>query len=60
LPKPGRRPLRAIGVTDRILAAKKEDATADTSELEAAIETKIFDLYGLSDDERELVMAPTS
>ncbi len=49
-----------ITLTDRILEAKKEDSTADTSKLEAAIETKVFDLYGLSDDERELVMAPNS
>ena len=49
-----------ITLTDRILEAKKEDSTADTSKLEAAIETKVFDLYGLSDDERGLVMAPNS
>ena len=46
-------------LTDRILAAKKQDADADTSKLEQAIETKVFDLYGLSTDERELVMDST-
>ena len=47
------------GLTDRILAAKKQDADADTSKLEQAIETKVFDLYGLTTDERELVMDST-
>ena len=49
-----------ITLTDRILAAKREDPAADTSQLEAAIETKVFDLYGLTDDEREIIMAPAS
>ena len=49
-----------IILTDRILAAKKEDAAADTSKLEEAIETKVFDLYSLSEDEREIVMNPNS
>lgn len=49
-----------ITLTDRILAAKREDPAADTSKLEAVIETKVFDLYDLTEDEREIVMAPAS
>ena len=39
----------------RILAAKKSDSTADTSALESEIDKKVFDLYGLTDEEREIV-----
>jgi adenine-specific DNA-methyltransferase len=45
-------------LADRILAAKKKDPNADTSELEQIIDTKVFDLYGLTEAERALVMAP--
>ena len=47
-------------LADRILAAKKKDPNADTSELEQIIDTKVFDLYGLTEAERALVMAPAS
>lgn len=60
------KPLDASGqkgftaLTDRILAAKRQDADADTSKLEQAIETKVFDLYGLSEAERKVVLEPSS
>ncbi len=44
----------AIKVDD-ILTAKKSDPTADTSALEAEIDEKVFDLYGLTPEEREIV-----
>lgn len=40
---------------DAILAAKKADPNADTSALEAEIDDFVFDLYGLTDEEREIV-----
>ena len=43
-----------------ILAARRQDAGADTSKLEQAIDTKVFDLYGLTADERKLVMEPSN
>lgn len=38
-----------------ILAAKKADPNADTSALEAEIDDLVFDLYGLTAEEREIV-----
>ena len=38
-----------------ILAAKKSDPSADTSALEVEIDEKVFDLYGLTPEEREIV-----
>jgi type I restriction-modification system DNA methylase subunit len=49
-----------IDLADRILAAKKKNPNADTSELEHIIDTKVFDLYGLTEAERALVMAPAN
>lgn len=37
------------------LATKKADSNADTSALEAEIDEKVFDLYGLTPEEREAV-----
>lgn len=42
-------------LVDQILAAKKSDPAADTSALEAEIDEKVFDLYGLTPDERQIV-----
>lgn len=42
-------------IVDAILAAKKSDQSADTSALEAEIDEKVFDLYGLTPEEREIV-----
>ena len=44
-----------IALVDKILAAKKENPTADTSKWEAEIDEKVFDLYDLTPDEREIV-----
>lgn len=44
-----------IALVDQILAAKKTDPNADTSALESQIDEKVFDLYGLTDDEIAIV-----
>ena len=38
-----------------IFAARKSDITADTSALEKEIDERVFGLYGLTRDEREIV-----
>ncbi len=40
---------------DAILAAKKTDPNADTSALESEIDETVFDLYGLTPEERAIV-----
>ena len=40
---------------DAIIAAKRGDPSADTSALEAEIDEKVYDLYGLTPVEREIV-----
>ena len=42
-------------LVDRILEAKKEDSTADVSALAVKIDNLVFDLYGLTPEEREIV-----
>ena len=44
-----------IALVDKILAAKKSDSNADVSALESKIDEKVFDLYGLDDNERKIV-----
>jgi len=44
-----------IAIVDRILAAKKNDSTADTSALESQIDELVYDLYGLTKEERKIV-----
>ena len=46
-----------IALVDQILEAKKADLNADTSALESQIDEKVFDLYGLTPEEREIVKA---
>jgi DUF1016 N-terminal domain/TaqI-like C-terminal specificity domain len=58
--KPGNQAGEVVTLVDRILTAKLRGAGADTSELEQLIDTKVFDLYGLSEAERALVMAPAN
>ena len=56
LPQPGscdEKPI--IALVDKILAAKKENPAVDTSKWEAEIDEKVFDLYDLTPDEREIV-----
>ena len=47
------RPL--VRLVDRILEAKAPDPDADTSDLEEKIDWLVYDLYGLTDEEREAV-----
>jgi hypothetical protein len=42
-------------LVDRIIEAKKADASADTSSLERKIDELVYQLYGLSDDEIRIV-----
>lgn len=44
-----------ILIVDRILAAKKENPQADTSALEAEIDQLVYQLYGLTDEEIEII-----
>ena len=46
---------KIISLVDKILAEKAKDAKADTSELESQIDTLVYDLYGLTDDEIAIV-----
>jgi hypothetical protein len=42
-------------LVDQILAAKKSDPNADTSALENEIDNLVYDLYGLTEEERRIV-----
>jgi hypothetical protein len=42
-------------IVDRILAAQRADAAADTSELEREVDAHVYALYGLTPDEIRLV-----
>jgi hypothetical protein len=44
-----------VNLVDRILAVKKADPNADTSELEAEIDQLVYKLYGLTEDEIAVV-----
>lgn len=44
-----------IDLVDKILAAKKADASADTSALERQIDAVVYELYGLSAEEIEAI-----
>ena len=44
-----------IALVDKILAAKKANPQADTSKEEAEIDQKVYELYGLTDDEIKIV-----
>lgn len=44
-----------IDVVDKVLSEKSSDPAADTSALEAEIDEKVFDLYNLTPEEREIV-----
>ena len=44
-----------IPIVDKILAAKKSDANADISIEEREIDDIVFDLYGLTPEERETI-----
>ena len=44
-------------LVDRILAAKQQDAAADTSALEREIDQLVYALYGLTPEEIQIVEA---
>lgn len=44
-----------IALVDKILAAKKGNPAADTSEWEKQIDERVFELYGLNEPEREII-----
>lgn len=44
-----------ITLVDKILAAKKQDSSADTTEWEKLIDQKVYELYGLTEDEIAIV-----
>ena len=45
-----------IDLVDTILAAKAADPQADTSDFESQIDQLVFDLYGLTEEERQIVL----
>jgi adenine-specific DNA-methyltransferase len=47
-------------LVDRILAAKRANAAADTSALEREIDQQVYALYGLTPDEVRLVQESSS
>ncbi|MDQ0288161.1 Eco57I restriction-modification methylase domain-containing protein [Oligosphaera ethanolica] len=49
-----------ISLVDRILTAKEANPSADTSELEAKIDQKVYELYGLTPEEIAIVEAATA
>jgi hypothetical protein len=48
--------LPIISLVDKILTDKKANPEADTKELEEKINELVFDLYGVTDEERKIVM----
>ena len=44
-----------ITLVDKILAAKKQDSFTDTTEWEKLIDQKVYELYGLTEDEIAIV-----
>lgn len=44
-----------ISLVDKILAAKKDNPDADTSKLESQIDELVYDLYCLTEEEKEIV-----
>ena len=44
-----------IALVDKILAAKKQDSSADTSALESEIDEFVYNLYGLTDEEIKII-----
>ena len=44
-----------INLVDQILSAKKSNTTVDTSELEQEIDKLVYALYGLTDEEIDII-----
>lgn len=55
IPVPKTLPPELTALVEEILAAKKENPSADVSALEEKIDNLVFDLYDLTPDEREIV-----
>ena len=55
IPVPKTLPPELTALVEEILAAKKENPSADVSALEEKIDKLVFDLYDLTDEEREIV-----
>ena len=55
IPIPKVLPPELTALVEEILAAKKENPSADISALEERIDNLVFDLYDLTPDEREIV-----
>lgn len=55
IPVPKALPPELTALVDEILAAKKGNPSADVSALEEKIDNLVFDLYGLTPEEREIV-----
>lgn len=51
---------RIIDLVDRILSLKKSAPSADTTALEAEIDELVYDLYGLTEEEKAIVRASTA
>jgi adenine-specific DNA-methyltransferase len=47
--------LKIANIVDEIIQTKQENINADISSLESEIDRLVYDLYGLSDEEIELV-----
>ncbi len=44
-----------IALVDKILAAKKQDSSIDTTALESKIDELVYDLYGLTEEEKDII-----
>ncbi len=44
-----------IALVDKILAAKKQNSSADTTALESEIDEFVYDLYGLTEEEKDII-----
>jgi hypothetical protein len=44
-----------ISIVDRILTEKRQNVAADTAELEAEIDRRVYDLYSLTPEEIKII-----
>ncbi|MBK6785990.1 MAG: class I SAM-dependent DNA methyltransferase [Saprospiraceae bacterium] len=47
--------IEIVNIVDKILSLKSLDPIADTTSLEAEIDRMVYDLYGLTEEERKIV-----
>ncbi|MGE0083520.1 MAG: TaqI-like C-terminal specificity domain-containing protein [Desulfococcaceae bacterium] len=57
--KKGKTALKTVSIVSRILAAKKKNPNADTTDLEREIDRLVYDLYGLTEEEIAIVEGRT-